>query len=98
MKTYHVYITTKQHKTVLYTGVTNDLPRRLNEHLSDALYTGKGFTGKNQCFYLLYSECFSDINMAIAREKEIKGWRKSKKIDLIKAVNPDLNFLNENTF
>lgn len=92
---YHVYITTHQHRTVLYTGVTNDFFRRLNEHLYDAVNNGAHFSGANQAFYLIYSETFEDVRQAIAREKQIKGWRRSKKLDLIRDVNPEMNFLNE---
>ena len=92
---YYIYITTNQHRTVLYTGVTNDINRRCEEHLQNALYNGTSFTGKYQAHYLLYYEVFSDIRSAIRREKEIKGWKRSRKIDLIKTVNPGLVFLNE---
>ena len=91
---YHVYITTNQHRTVLYTGVTNNLARRLQEHQADAVFHGAHFTGQNQAFYLIYSETFTDIRVAIAREKQIKGWRRSKKLDLIHSINPEMKFLN----
>ncbi len=94
---YYVYIVTNEANTVLYTGVTNDLEQRVIEH-----YLGKGkegsFTSKYRCFYLLFYESFDYINNAIAREKEIKGWRKQKKIDLIRAFNPAFKFLNEELF
>lgn len=91
---YHVYITTNQHETVLYAGVTNNLSRRLQEHQADAVYQGAHFAGQNQAFYLIYAEPFTDIREAIAGEKQIKGWRRSKKLDLIHSVNPELKFLN----
>ena len=73
-----LFITTNPHKTVLYTGVTNNLERRMSEY-----YENRGkpesFAGKFYCYNLIYWERFSDINDAIAREKEIKGWKRSKK-------------------
>ena len=96
-KKYYVYILTNKEKTVLYTGVTNDLEQRNIEH-----YTGResrhAFTSKYRCFYLLFYEGFDYINNAIAREKEIKGWRKEKKLELIRAFNPEFTFLNEELF
>jgi putative endonuclease len=90
---YFVYITTSHKKTVLYTGVTNDLEQRLIEH-----YLNRGkpntFAGKYYCYYLLYYEKFQWINDAIDREKELKGWIREKKLELIKTINPDFKFLN----
>jgi len=90
---YYIYIITNPERTVLYTGVTNDLSQRLIEH-----WVNKGqpktFAGKYYCYNLIYYEEFRYINDAIAREKEIKGWRRSKKLELIKAMNPDWTFLN----
>ena len=90
---YFVYITTSSRKTVLYTGVTNDLEQRLTEHY---LNRGKSdnFAVKYYCYHLVYYEKFKWINDAIAREKEIKGWIRDKKIALIKTENPTLRFLN----
>jgi len=99
MKDYNffVYIITNYTKTVLYTGVTNDLEERILEH-----YHGRGnqksFTGKYHCFYLLYYEHYNDIRDAIDREKEIKGWRREKKMALIQSENPKLQFLNDELF
>ena len=96
-KKYYVYIVTNKEKTVLYTGVTNDLEQRIIEH-----YNNKdrkdSFTSKYRCYYLLFYEAFDYINNAIAREKEIKGWRKEKKLALIRAFNPKLKLLNEELF
>jgi putative endonuclease len=95
MRTYnfYVYIVTNYNKTVLYTGVTNDLERRLAEHY---LKTGGNFsfTAKYKCFYLLWFEHFEYIDWAIRREKEIKGWKREKKVALINEENPDWKFLN----
>src|SRR5262245_6430665 len=95
MKRYFVYITTNQHHTVLYTGVTGFLQRRMDEHWYDALYEGNHFAGKYQSFYLVFFEEYNDINKAIAREKEIKGWRREKKLALIRSQNPEMKFLYE---
>ena len=85
---YYVYITTNPDKTVLYVGVTNDIERRLFEH-----HENKGkretFAGRYFCYNLIWFEHFFDINEAIMREKEIKGWRREKKELLIAKLNPD---------
>jgi putative endonuclease len=91
--TYCVYILTNKAKTVLYTGVTNNLKVRLQQH-KDSL-NPDSFTSKYKVFHLLYFEKFTWIQLAIAREKEIKGWKRDKKIALIKTINPDLGFLDD---
>ena len=85
MKHYHVYILTNKNNKVLYIGVTNDLLRRGNEHKSKLI---EGFTKKYNVNKLVYFEEFIDINQAIAKEKKIKGWLRSKKISLIESKNP----------
>ena len=82
---YYVYIMTNASRT-LYTGVTNDLQRRVYEHRS-----GKGsvFTKKYRITRLVYYEAYNDVRNAIAREKQIKGWRRSKKVALIESQNPE---------
>ncbi len=97
-KKYYIYITTNFTKTVLYTGVTNNLEQRVIEHYLDQGNIKKTFTGKYHVYYLLYHEDFIYINDAIAREKEIKGWKREKKIDLIKTMNPEMKFLNSELF
>ncbi len=92
--TYYIYILTNKHKTVFYTGVTNNLRIRLNQHNENNLNGNKTFTSKYNVVYLLYYEKFTWIQEAIAREKEVKDWRREKKIELIKTINPDLDFLN----
>ena len=92
--TYYIYIITNKAKTVLYTGVTNHLKIRLQQHKDNIEFDNKTFASKYQVHYLLYFEKFTWIQEAINREKEIKGWRREKKIDLIKTMNPDLVFLN----
>jgi len=91
---YYVYILTNKNKTVLYTGVTNDLKKRLYEH-QNPLPFSKAFTAKYKCFFLVYFEHFSDVNLAIQREKQIKGMSRSKKERLILNFNPDFKFLND---
>lgn len=93
---YYIYIVTNKNKTVLYTGVTNDLRRRLYEHKENAIpFRHSSFAGKYNAYHLLYYECFQMIEDAIAREKEIKGWRRSKKEALIHSINPEWRFLND---
>ena len=89
---YYIYIVTNQHKTVLYIGVTNDLSRRLKEHFEGKI---PGFTQQYKCRYLIYYELFQFIDQAIAREKELKSWRREKKEILINKFNPDRTFLND---
>lgn len=96
-KKYYVYILTNYKKTVLYTGVTNNLEQRIVEHYLDR-GNAKTFTGKYKVFYLLFYESSIYVNNAIAREKEIKGWRRSKKEELIRTFNPEWKFLNEELF
>lgn len=85
MKTYYVYIMANKSKT-LYTGVTNDLMRRVYEHKHKSV---PGFTAKNNISRLVYFEETSDIRGAIQREKQIKGWLRSKKIALIESKNSE---------
>jgi putative endonuclease len=91
---YYTYIVCNPEKTVLYTGVTNNLGQRLIEHWNNR-GNKKTFAGKYYCYCLLYYEMTQYINTAIAREKEIKGWRREKKLALIKEMNPTLMFLNK---
>ena len=92
---YYTYILTNKGKTVLYTGMTNDLKTRLRFHREKVNLNSKAFTSKYKCFYLVYYEHFNDVNMAIAREKQIKGWLRIKKDQLITDFNPDWKFLND---
>jgi putative endonuclease len=81
---YYVYILTNANHTVLYTGVTNDLERRCYEHKHRVI---KGFTHKYNVDKLIYYEIFDFIDLAIFREKQIKGYSRKKKIDLIENFN-----------
>jgi putative endonuclease len=92
MKEYFVYILASRRQGVLYTGVTNDLERRVYEHKHDL---NRGFTSKYRVHRLVYFESTDDISEAIAREKQIKGWLRSKKIALIEASNPEWADLSE---
>ena len=87
---YYVYIMTNKHNTVLYAGITNDLWRRVHEHRTKQL---GGFTGRYNVCKLVYYQAFDDVNAAIAREKQIKGGSRQKKIDLIVSMNPEWNDL-----
>ena len=89
---FYVYILTNKAKTVLYTGVTNNLKRRLEEH-NEKLNT-KSFTAKYNLNYLIYYEKYGWIQQAIAREKEIKLLRRDLKLELIKEFNPNIEILN----
>jgi putative endonuclease len=85
-KHFYVYImTNNQRFHVLYTGITGDLPRRVFEHKSKLV---PGFTGRYNLTRLVYCEMFGYPGDAIQREKEIKGWVRSKKIKLIESMNP----------
>ncbi|WBA43497.1 GIY-YIG nuclease family protein [Hymenobacter canadensis] len=83
----YVYILTNPAHTVLYIGITNDLPRRLHEHSNGLGDAGK-FTGRYQTNLLIYFEPCPDPTQAIAREKQLKGWTRAKKEALIAAFNP----------
>lgn len=91
MKHYYVYIMTSSTGT-LYTGMTNNLERRVYEHKNKLI---DGFTKKYNITRLVYFEVFGDVRDAIVREKQIKSWRRSKKIDLIKSMNPEWQDLSE---
>jgi putative endonuclease len=86
MHLYYVYILTNVNNNVLYTGVTNDLERRCHEHKVKKV---KGFTQKYNVDRLIYFEVFDLIDLAIAREKQIKGYSRKKKTELIEKTNKD---------
>jgi putative endonuclease len=92
MRQYYVYILTNKKQGVLYTGVTNDLERRMCEHKNKLI---PGFTSKYNLKRLVYFEETVDVNAAIAREKQIKGWLRKKKVALIESQNPAWNDLSE---
>jgi putative endonuclease len=79
-----VYIVASRTGT-LYTGITGFLESRVGQHKEDAI---EGFTKKYSCHRLVYYETYDDVGKAIAREKQLKGWRREKKIALIEKMNP----------
>src|SRR5437016_4022046 len=91
-KTFAVYILTNKNNTVLYTGVTNDLCRRVSEHRLKLI---PGFTKKYNVDKLVYHEWFEDAPNAIAREKQLKAGSRAKKIALIEESNPEWRDLYE---
>ena len=91
MTQYYVYIISSWTRTI-YAGVTNDLSRRIAQHKQQA---GSSFASKYKVTRLVYFESMSRIQDAIAREKEIKGWRREKKIKLIESLNPNWDDLSE---
>jgi len=86
MKTYFVYIMASQKNGTLYIGVSGNLKKRVYEHRYDLI---EGFTKKYQVHRLVYFESTPDINAAIAREKQLKAWKRQWKIGLIENENPD---------
>jgi putative endonuclease len=90
---YYVYILSNKNDSVLYTGVTNDLARRCFEHKEGLT---PGFTKKYNVDKLIYFEMFDYIDLAIKREKQIKGYSRAKKIALIEKANPNWNELYQN--
>jgi len=95
MKSYYVYILASQRNGTLYIGVTNDLRRRLNEHVAGA---AEGFTQKYSVHALVYFEQTESAEAAIAREKQLKNWRREWKIDLIEQGNPTWQNLAKDLF
>jgi len=91
---YYVYIMTNRSGT-LYIGVTNDLVRRVYQHKTKCV---KGFTAKYNLTKLVYYEAGADVREAIAREKQLKAWRRSKKITVINSSNPKWNDLSDAWF
>ena len=89
---YYVYLLTNWNNSVMYVGVTNDLNRRIYEHKKKLT---EGFSKKYNLNKLVYFEETSDINFAIAREKEIKKWRREKKNILVNRINPNWKDLSE---
>ncbi len=91
-KQYYVYIMTNKEDDVLYTGVTNDLKRRVYEHKNKL---AEGFTKKYNVIKLVYYEVFEDIENAILREKQIKGGPRRKKVQLVNSMNEEWHDLYE---
>lgn len=91
--TYYVYIITNPYRSTYYIGVTNNLGKRLQQHRENIENGKKTFAAKYNLKHLVYYERFSWVQNAIAREKELKGWRREKKLELIRAFNDDFEFL-----
>ena len=94
-KEYCVYIMTNAHNTVLYTGVTNQLQRRVYEHKNGQVSI---FTKKYNVTKLVYYEVTDNVHSALAREKQIKGGSRKKKIDLVNSLNPTWKDLYDELF
>lgn len=92
--TFYVYIITNKHRSTYYIGMTNNLGRRLTEHKENIEKGVKTFASKYNIEFLVYYEKFTWVKQAIAREKEIKGWKRDKKLNLIRSFNENFEFLN----
>jgi putative endonuclease len=92
--TFYVYIITNKHRTTYYIGMTNNLGRRLKEHKENIEKGIKTFATRYNIEFLVYYEKFTWVQQAIAREKELKGWRRDKKLELIRSFNENFEFLN----
>ena len=92
---YYVYLLTNKNDKVMYVGVTNNLERRVHEHKTKMV---PGFTEKYNVDKLVYFEETHDVRAAIAREKEIKKWRREKKNNLVVARNPEWKDLSDGWF
>jgi putative endonuclease len=93
---YFIYIMTNPSKTVFYTGVTNALERRVLEHQAEAeAKAARTFCGRYNIRHLLYHEEFQWIREAINREKQVKKYSRARKLELIRGMNPNLDFLDE---
>ncbi|HEX8310440.1 MAG TPA: GIY-YIG nuclease family protein [Chthoniobacteraceae bacterium] len=92
---YFLYLLRSKGGTALYIGVTNDLERRLWDHRNPE---AASFTAKYHCVNLVYYEHFADVNAALAREKQLKGWTRKKKNALVERVNPRWHDLSSELF
>ena len=92
--TYYVYIITNKYRSTYYVGMTNNLNLRLQQHKENTEKGIKTFASRYNIEFLVYYEKFTWVQQAILREKEIKGWRREKKLELIRAFNENFEFLN----
>jgi putative endonuclease len=92
MSNYYIYVLTNKNHKVMYVGVTNDLMRRIQEHKQKKI---SGFTKKYNVDQLVYFEHTQDANAAVAREKQLKGWLRIKKNELVETMNPSWRDLSE---
>ena len=90
---YYVYILSSNTNVTIYTGVTNDLYRRIYEHRHEL--DKNSFTARYKVHKLVYFEATSDVREAIAREKQIKGWNRARKNRLVESMNPKWQDLYE---
>lgn len=95
LRNYYIYILSNKNNSVLYTGVTNDLERRIYEHKHKL---SKGFTARYNINKLLYYEIAMEPEVAISREKQIKDMRRERKMELIIKLNPGMNDLSDELF
>ena len=89
---YYVYILTNWNNKVMYIGVTNNIVRRLYEHKNKLI---SGYTSKYNVNKLVYLEETDDINEAIRREKQLKGWKRERKNELVESINPEWKDMSE---
>ena len=89
---YYVYILTNKSDHVMYIGVTNNLERRVYEHKQELI---EGFTKRYHVNKLVYFETTTDVRSAIEREKQLKGWRRARKNELVETLNPEWLDLSE---
>ena len=92
MRRYYVYILTNWNDKVMYIGMTNDLQRRLYEHKNEFI---EGFTKRYKVHKLVYFEETTDVKAAIEREKQLKGWLRKRKNELVETTNPEWKDLSE---
>lgn len=92
--TYYVYIITNSYRNTFYIGMTNNLKLRLQQHHQNIVDGNKTFAAKYNLEFLVYYEKFTWVQQAILREKELKNWRREKKLELIHSFNSDFEFLN----
>ncbi len=85
-KNYYVYILANKSNSIIYIGVTNNIGKRTEEHTNKYV---NGFCEKYNVNKLVYCEVYNDIKIAIAREKQLKGWKRAKKNALIETINPE---------
>ena len=91
---YYIYIITNSYRSTYYIGMTNNLKLRLQQHKQNIIDKNLTFASKYNLEFLVYYEKFVWVKEAIAREKELKKWRRDKKLELIRTINPKFEFLN----
>jgi putative endonuclease len=94
-KTYYIYILASKRNGTLYIGITNNLERRIFEHKNKLI---KGFTKKYNVNQLVYFEEYADVREALIREKRLKKWNRSWKLEIIEKANPDWEDLSKGLF